>query len=234
MYGFCIGGAVFIVIYYLPIYFQAVRGVSATTSAVHTLPLIVSQLIGNVVTGAAISRIGYFMPFVWAACVLMPIGAGLLTTLAADEPTGKWIGYQILFGLGVGAGFQQVAVSVQTAFPVQDIAVAVAVVLSAQLLGGAVMLSAAESVFNDHLRGSIAALRIPGFDVNDIARTGATQVTKAIPARYLPAVLTAYDHAVTKVFQVSLIMACLMSLGACGMEWRSVKKEEKMEKAVEA
>lgn len=45
--------AVFGAIYYLPIYFQAVKGASAMLSAVYLLPMIVSQLITAAMAGAA-------------------------------------------------------------------------------------------------------------------------------------------------------------------------------------
>jgi hypothetical protein len=37
--------------------------------------------------------------------VLAAIGAGLVTTFEEGTSTGKWIGYQILFGFGCGLGF---------------------------------------------------------------------------------------------------------------------------------
>ena len=166
LYGFCIGGSGFVLIYYLPIYFQAIQGVSAVTSAVHTLPIIIAQLLATFVTGALTSRIGHYMPFVWIAAILLPVGAGLFTTYRVDMPTGKWIGYQIIYGLGVGAGFRQCIVAVQSALPLEDIPMGMAVNLSSQQLGGTILLSAAQNVFTSHLRSKFAALAIvlPGFD----------------------------------------------------------------------
>lgn len=50
---FCFFGMVQLVEYHLPIYFQAVKGVSPMLSGVYLLPNIISQLIAGVVAGAA-------------------------------------------------------------------------------------------------------------------------------------------------------------------------------------
>lgn len=44
-------GCYFIFVFYLPIYFQAVLGVSPTLSGVYTLPLILSQMFAGIVSG---------------------------------------------------------------------------------------------------------------------------------------------------------------------------------------
>ena len=111
--------------YYLPIYFQGVKGVSPTLSGVHILPLILSQLscaIGSgtlggyryhpdVVTftdGQVVGKLGYYIPVSLCSAVLIAVGHGLLSTLAPGTSTGKWIGFQILLGAGSGSGLQMV------------------------------------------------------------------------------------------------------------------------------
>ena len=94
-------------IYYLPIWFQAIHGDDAVFSAVHMLPMILTQVICVVLSGGLTKRIGYYMPFVWLSVLFMPIGIGLIHTWSTSTPEGKWIGYQILLGIGIGCGFQQ-------------------------------------------------------------------------------------------------------------------------------
>lgn len=156
----------------------------------------------------------------------MPIGAGLLTTLYVGIPASKWIGYQILFGLGLGFGFQQANVAAQASLALKDIPTGVAVVFSAQFLGGAVFVSVGENVFANRLRSNIAALRIPEFSPALAARIGATELRHVVPAARLQDVLAAYNGAVLRAFQVALILSCLTVLGASGMEWRSIKRKK--------
>lgn len=223
LFALTVGSTVFIMVYYLPIWFQAIHGDTAITSAIHMLPLIISQVFGVIFAGAMTTRIGYYMPFVWGSVILMPIGIGLINTFYVGIPEGRWIGYQILFGLGLGFGFQQASVAAQASLALEDVPTGVAVVFSLQFLGGAVFVSVAENVFTNHLRSNIAALKIPGFDPALAVRTGATEIRNLVPPMYLHGVLVAYNDAIVRAFQVALIMGCLTILGASGMEWRSMK-----------
>lgn len=47
------------------------------------------------------------------------------------------------------------------------------------------------------------------------------------PAR-LPEVLVVYNDAIVKTFQLGLILSCLSTLGAVGVEWKSIKASQTM------
>ena len=56
--------------------------------------------------------------------IITTIGISLLAaTLQLDTDPAKWIGYQILLGLGAGIGLQQPLIAVQTALQKEDILV---------------------------------------------------------------------------------------------------------------
>ena len=44
-YSMCVGAAFFIMIYYIPIWFQAIRGASATQSGINTLPMMIAVVL---------------------------------------------------------------------------------------------------------------------------------------------------------------------------------------------
>lgn len=223
VFAFFISSTVFVIIYYLPIWFQAINGLSPIMSAVHTLPMIISQLLGTFLSAGMTTRLGYYMPFVIASTILLAIGTGLLTTFYPSMPEGKWIGYQILLGLGVGFGFQMPNLAVQCALTLEDVPTGVAVAFTAQFLGGSVLLAAAQSIFEKQLHVNIALLDTPGFDATMAIDAGVSKLRQVVPPKYLHAVILAYNGAVIKVFEVALITACLTIIGAAGMEWRNVK-----------
>lgn len=106
MYAFFFGGSYFLVIYYLPIYFQSVDNVSPTMSGVYNLPLIVAVTVAMISSGIIITATGLAVPIMVSGAAIAMIGSGLLYTLDIDTSTGKWIGYQILGGVGWGIAFQ--------------------------------------------------------------------------------------------------------------------------------
>ena len=106
LYAFFFGGSYFLVIYYLPIYFQSVDNASPLMSGVYNLPLILSVTVAMIASGIFITATGLAVPVKVSGAVIAVLGAGLLYTLDIETSTGKWIGYQILGGVGWGMAFQ--------------------------------------------------------------------------------------------------------------------------------
>lgn len=106
MFSFFVGSSFLIIIFYLPIYFQAVKGSSATKSGIEILPMLLSVVIGSLSGGILVTVLGYFTPFMIGGMALFTIGCGLLSTLAVDTSFGRWFGYQVLAGAGLGMCLQ--------------------------------------------------------------------------------------------------------------------------------
>ncbi|EEU43785.1 uncharacterized protein NECHADRAFT_44897 [Fusarium vanettenii 77-13-4] len=225
LFTFCLAGTFFLLSYFIPIYFQAaVKGATALKSGIDTIPLILPNVIGILFAGFGTSKIGYYVPFIYLAVIIAPIGAGLLTTLGSNTSAGKWIGYQILFGFGSGCGFQLPQVAAQIVLSPRDIPIGISVSMLFQGLGGAVLISAANNVLNERLLHYINDLGISGVSGMDVINAGATGFRNVIPAEHIDQVVDAYNQALRKTFQIALIMACLSALPAALLEWKSVKK----------
>ena len=97
------------------------------------LPLILSMVVLSIAAGGIITATGYYNPWMILCAILMPIGAGLLSTLAPDSGHAKWIGYQVIFGIGIGAGFQQPLIVAQAALPLSDVPIGTAIMMFAQV-----------------------------------------------------------------------------------------------------
>jgi hypothetical protein len=120
-YSFAIAGSYFLVLYFLPIYFQVIDNVSPIESGVRNLPLILSITLTTVGSGIGITATRRPMPFMIVSGVLSTIGVGLLYTLTIGSSSAKWIGYQVITGLGLGLGFQVPVSAVQATLPQIDI-----------------------------------------------------------------------------------------------------------------
>lgn len=102
VYGFFLFGSFVILTFYLPLYFQAIKGSSATTSAVYTLPLVITLAISSTLGGILVSMVGYCTPFMIVGTVIATVGVGLLSTLGTETPVGALFGYQVIVGVGLG------------------------------------------------------------------------------------------------------------------------------------
>jgi hypothetical protein len=212
-------------VYYLPIWFQAIKGVSAVDSGIRLLPLVLSLVLATASSGLLISRIGYYTPVMFFGIIIMCVGAGLLTTLQVDTTQSKWIGYQVLYGFGLGCTFQTPNLAVQTVLQHKDVPVGTALMFFGQLLGGAIFISVGQNVLNNQLLERLGSL-LPEFDHQHLESTGATTVTNVSgEAKHL--ILGEYNEALRQVFRVALILSCLSALAGISMEWKSVRKYKK-------
>ena len=223
IYSFAVGASMITAVYFLPIWFQTIQGVSAVQSGIRLLPLILGLVFTSISTGVLVRITGYYAPFMIIGTVFLSIGAGLLTTFTPHTPTSRWIGYQILYGIGIGFGMQQSNVAAQTVLKKQDVPIGTSLMYFAQTLGGSLFASVGQTVFSNRLVKDLATL--PGIkSAGAIVSTGATDIRHAVTPQDLPQVLNAYNHALTDVFKVPLALACFSIIGALAMEWRSVKK----------
>lgn len=219
----CIGAHQTLFLYYLPIWFQATEGKSAVESGVDLLPMVLLIVVASIGNGQLTSYIGYYTPSLIFGVCLTAVGSGLLTTLGVHTSEGKWIGYQILYGFGLGCASQAPNMAAQTVLPREDVAIGASLMFFGQTLFGAVFVSVGENVLHSQLAKRLAG--IPGISPELIKNTGATDVLDDISIEYRATALVAYNDSLRVLFQVALCMACLAILGAVCMEWRTVKKK---------
>ena len=154
--------------------------------------------------------------------VLCSIGAGLLSTLSPSSGHSAWIGYQLLYGFGIGSGFQISTLVAQNVLPRADVPLGMALMFFMQQLGGSVFLAVSQNVFSSRLVKSLSG--IAGLDVGAIVNdTGATALRTIVPSDQLQVVIDAYSHALTRVFILTAALSACMSLGALAVEWKKIK-----------
>lgn len=222
---FCVGSTMLTVSIYIPLWFQAIKGVSAMQSGINTIPLVLSVVVGSILSGGLVQKIGYYTPFMILGSCFMAVGAGLLTTWTMGTNTAMWIGYEIIIGFGVGCTMQHPNIAVQTVLPKHDVPIGTAVLSLCQTLGGAVFTAVGQNLYIDKFSAGLE--RIGGLDPAHILDSGATDLTSSVPEALQQRVLEAYNDALTNgTFFAALIVACLAVPAALGMEWRSVKETQ--------
>lgn len=73
--------------------------------------------------GQLVSYTGYYTPPFIIGVSVAAVGAGLLTTLKVNASAGQWIGYQVIYGFGLGLASQAPNMAAQTVLSKQDIAI---------------------------------------------------------------------------------------------------------------
>ncbi|KAK0709942.1 putative aflatoxin efflux pump [Lasiosphaeria miniovina] len=220
---FLLSGAMMTVIYYLTIWFQAAQGLGAMDAGIHTLPLVLGLVVMSVLAAVFTQRLGYYVPAMLLSPVLTAVGAGMLSTLTpGGTPSSHWIGYQVLYGLGIGSGFQCANLAAQNVLPRADVPLGLALMFFTQQLGGSVFLSVGQNIFSVQLVDGLAG--VAGLDAQQIVNTGATDLRGIVPPSELGTVVEAYSFALTRTFVLAAALSAATVLAAAAVEWKSIKK----------
>jgi energy-converting hydrogenase Eha subunit E len=190
-----------------------------------TIPFVLALVIGSIFAGGCTQRFGYYVPFMFASAVIVPISTGLFTTFHTDTGHAKWIGYQVLVGFGIGLSMQQPSMAAQTVLPKIDVPTGVSLIFFGQQLGGTVFVSVGQNILSSRLISGLAEAKIPGLDPGIAVNAGATNIRNVVQPEYLGAVLQAYNHALTTVYHVAVGTSCVLIVGAAFMEWKSIKQD---------
>ena len=205
-------------LYYLPIYFQATRGVSAQKSGIDTLPLVLGSGIFTVISGGIITVTGHYNLVLIIGMAIAVISTALIYTLEIHTGTGKWLGYQILAGIGFGASFQVPIIVNQAMVTPSDISSVSATTLFFMTIGGAFFISAAEAGFINKLVQRVP-FTAPGVDPKVVALTGATQLRSVFSASDIPGILVAYMDGLKVSFAIVIATTCIAFLLTFTPRW---------------
>ncbi|KAL6696732.1 MFS general substrate transporter [Trichoderma pleuroticola] len=227
LFSLFFGAGFFPLVYYLSLYFQAIQGVSAVTAGIKILPLLLSTVLISVLSGGLISVIGYYNYIIIPCMILYTVGTGLLTTLDVHSPLKVWFGYQVVAGLGIGAGFQTAVLVVQTVLTQEWVPIGTACVQFFQVLGGAVFVAVAQTLFQN---GLIDQLEKDNLGINPqlFINSGASEIKSVLASinrlDAFDAVLKAYMLGLRHTYYISVACAGCAFLCCLAFEWRSVKK----------
>lgn len=228
-YTSLVSGAMVSMLYTLPLWFQGVKGTTAVQSGIDNIPMVLALVVASIISGKIIASLGQYVPFMFIAAVLMASGAGMISTFKVDTGHAAWIGFQVLFGLGLGCGMQQPTMAAQVVLSQADVSIGVALMFLFQSLGGAIWVAVSQNLYTNYLVKMLPG--ISGVDAGAVLQAGATGLADMVPRDQLDAVLEVYNTALHNAYLVPVALACVTVLPALGMEWRNVKKESEKREA---
>jgi MFS family permease len=163
---FMLSFGMFASVVFLPRFFQAVRGISATESGYMLWPLLVGLIGSSVGTGILISRLGRYKIILTISTALFIVGSYLLTHIHADTPDWQlWAG-MFVSGIGIGPSMAGFTIVIQNSVDRRRIGVATSTLTFLRQIGGTVGLAIAGTLFSQtftqKLPGRLLAHGVPG------------------------------------------------------------------------
>lgn len=134
-------------IFFIPLFVQGVVGSSATNSGLILTPLMLTSIVGSIVSGQLVSRLGKYK---WLAILGMLISVGgtlLLARLSVTSGNSDVLIAMLVLGLGMGFGMSLYTLIVQNAIP-GKIGQSTAALTFFRSIGGTIALAAMGSIMN--------------------------------------------------------------------------------------
>src|SRR6476646_3055480 len=196
--SFVVGFAMLGALTFLPTFMQFVDGVSATTSGLHTLPMVVGLLTMSMSSGVIVGRTGRYKIFPVVGTAVMAIGFVLLSRMDASTPTWQQSVYLFVLGAGIGLCMQVLVLVVQNTASFADLGVATSGVTFFRTIGSSFGAAIFGSLFVNFLNSRLAsALAATGASRDAVSSPGALH--RQPPAVAAP-IVHAYAESLSQVF----------------------------------
>ena len=205
--AFIVGFALLGAMTFLPTYLQYVKGTSATSSGLQTLPLVLGLLVTSVAAGTIVGRTGRYKVFPVAGTLIMALGLFLLSRM--DAATAYWFEAvsMAVLGIGIGLSMQVLTIIVQNTVSYSDLGVATSGVTFFRTLGSSFGAAVFGTVYANVLSSTLpAAVRAAGVNPATIATPADLH---AHPPAQIAPIVDAYAHAIHVVFLTAVPVAGL-------------------------
>jgi len=163
--GAVIGAGMFGAIVMLPLYFQVVKGYSATEAGLKLIPLMLGIVTTSIFSGKMITKHGHYKRYPIAGTALMTAGVLMMTRLEIDTPYWQISIYAIMVGAGLGLSMQTTIIALQNSVDFKDMGVATSSNTFFRSLG---------SVFGTALFGAVLTNRVTHYLSTNFAELAAT------------------------------------------------------------
>nr|XP_036580464.1 MFS multidrug transporter [Colletotrichum truncatum]KAF6788376.1 MFS multidrug transporter [Colletotrichum truncatum] len=229
-------GATTVQSYFLPLYFQSVRGKSPMTGALYTLPGLPGQIFFSLLSGFLIGKMGHYLPWAIVGTALHTMACSLMSRFSPTTPTAEWVSSQFLAGCGRGMSLQSPSIAIQAALAQDQISIASSTLTFGMYFGSAIASTAASVTFDSMLRAKVEERFANATVVETILNVGATSFRKSFSGEDLAGILGAYSESIQVVFLLAAGLSALSIPFAWGMgSFKvNVKKSEKGKKAAGA
>ncbi|KAI8097268.1 major facilitator superfamily domain-containing protein [Halteromyces radiatus] len=229
----------FAIVYYLPVYFQVVKGDSAMWSGIRLIPMQMLICVGSTSVGFLITKTGAYRPFIWFGTSIMTMHVGLISLFDVNTDFSMIYGITVVGGLGIGCMFSSTIIGLQAAVEPKDIAVVTGLGNFSRLLGAAVGIAIASSVLNSGLNERLPNL-IPPEYISPVIKSSLF-VRDGLPVQYQAVTLQAYADSLRLIWYIMIPLIALGILSSAFIKHydlrrpgqKKQKQEEQPEKSTD-
>lgn len=197
-------------LYYQPLYFEAVKDLNQVMSGVALFPASLTVAPAGVATGIIITKTGTVRWPVRVGWLLATAGIGSLICLEVDSSTAVWVSVELVTGLGLGILFPALLFQVQAAASERDAASAASMFSFFRSFGQTIGLAVSETIFQNEMVRNLARSRKYGEHAVELAKD-AVMLVQTISEEPDYTEREALKAAYTDSVRVIYILLCALS-----------------------
>jgi EmrB/QacA subfamily drug resistance transporter len=236
---FVMAFGMFGVISYLPLFLQAVVGMSASNSGELIMPLMIGAMITSIGSGFLLKRTGYK---VWLVIgpPISALGMYLLSTLNSGSSAAESIAYLIITGAGLGALMSNYIVATQNVMPKKDMGVATASMSLFRSIGGTVGVAVMGGMINSRmiseLSGSFTPAQMASLpaDTNSLGQLLLVTTNPPIPDYVLEVIRQGLSNSITYAFFIGSIIVLSVLVVSLLIKSVPLKSSDEYHEVIEA
>ncbi|KAL4938272.1 hypothetical protein BDV06DRAFT_58302 [Aspergillus oleicola] len=181
--SFLQGLVLWCLLYYQPLYYEAVKGYSPIMAGVALFPATFTVAPSAAVVGILVTKYGHYRWAIWLGWFLGTLGLGLLCYMDVETSIPAWIFINLVPGLGLGFLFPSIGFAIQASATNDTLAIAVAMFSFFRAMGQAVGVAIGGVVFQNRMFHNLLqyeslASRAAEYSAD---AAGLVQVIKAMP-----------------------------------------------------
>jgi EmrB/QacA subfamily drug resistance transporter len=170
--GLAIGAGMFAAIFYVPLFMQAVIGVSSADSGLALVPLMIGLITTSTLGGFLVTKTGRYKLLTSAGPVIGAVGLWLMHEMSADTTIADAAWRMLIVGAGIGLTMQNLVLIAQNSVHARDTGVITSLLTLTRSAGGTIGIAILGTLFANQLQDNIGDRLTPLGGAAQLGRSG--------------------------------------------------------------
>ncbi|MCW2927127.1 MAG: oxidoreductase [Thermoleophilia bacterium] len=155
--GIAVGAGMFAAIFYVPLFMQAVVGVSSADSGLALVPLMFGLILTSTASGILIGKLGSYKAIIVAGPIVAGLGLYLMSGMTAEASIFDAAWRMAIVGAGIGLVMQNIMLVAQNSVDLRDMGVITSLATLMRSVGGTLGIAILGTLFASRLPDNIAS-----------------------------------------------------------------------------
>jgi len=222
-------------LYFLPLYFEAVRGYNAILSGVALFPATLTVAPVSIISGLIITKTGDFHVVTWIGWIATTLGCGILVLMDVDSTIPQWVFLCLVAGVGLGFLYTSLAFVNQPASDDKNMAFAISLFVFARALGQCIGVAICGVIFQNQMKKNLLKIASLASRADEYSRDASSLVATI---RFLPAgerkddLIRAYADSLKIVWGIMCALSGMAMVGSFFMRRKSLDRAHNTEQGL--